>query len=164
MTKKDLFCLSDSAIESNSTEIIDIAKDLWTHPETGYREIHSSALLVSALEKLGFSVRKNLAITGFRADLDTGIPGPVIAVMGEYDALLIPSHPEAVNGVAHSCGHHTCAAGLIAAIRSFATSALRRPIVSQVAKSWRFMLLGWTTSKSTRRKRPTPERASASTV
>ncbi len=113
MSKENLFCLSDSAIESNSSEIMDIAKDLWCNPETGYRETRSSQLLISALESLGFEVRKNLAVTGFRADLDTGRPGPTVAVMGEYDALLIPSHPEAVNGAAHSCGHHTCAAGLI---------------------------------------------------
>ena len=113
MSKENLFQQSDSAIENRSSQIIDIAKDLWRNPETGYREVRSSELLISALENLGFSVRKNLAITGFRADLDTGKPGPTIAIMGEYDALLIPSHPEAVNGVAHSCGHNTSAAGLI---------------------------------------------------
>ncbi|MBR7120642.1 MAG: amidohydrolase [Lentisphaeria bacterium] len=113
MTREILFQQSDSAIENHASQITSIAKTLWEHPETGYREENSSALLISTLEKLGFEVRKNLAITGFRADLDTGKPGPTIAIMGEYDALIVPGHPEAVNGLAHSCGHHTSAAGLI---------------------------------------------------
>ena len=113
MNKENLFKQSDSAIESNADKIIGIAKDLWCNPETGYREKRSSQVLINALTELGFDVKTGLAVTGFRADLDTGKPGPVVAVMGEYDALIIPSHPEAVNGVVHSCGHHTSAAGLI---------------------------------------------------
>jgi amidohydrolase len=113
MTREEVINLSDSAIKSQAERIIGIGKQLWKNPETGYRETASSALLISELEKLGFKVRTGLAITGFRADLDTGKEGPTIAVMGEYDALIIPSHPEAVNGVVHSCGHNTSAAGLI---------------------------------------------------
>ena len=113
MSKEALFQQSDRAIEQNAEKIIDIARDLWQNPETGYREIRSSRVLVNALQQLGFTVKTDLAVTGFRADLDTGKPGPTIAIMGEYDALLIPSHPEAVDGKAHSCGHNTSAAGLI---------------------------------------------------
>ena len=113
MTREEVIRLSDSAIQNRADHIMNIGKELWKNPETGYRETASSALLISELEKLGFQVTTGLAITGFRADLDTGKPGPTIAVMGEYDALIIPSHPEAVNGVVHSCGHNTSAAGLI---------------------------------------------------
>ena len=113
MSTQNIFNLSDTAIKENSEKIIGIARDLWRHPETGYRETRSSAILIKALEELGFEVTGNLAVTGFRADLDTGKPGPTIAIMGEYDALIIPSHPESVNGVVHSCGHNTSAAGLI---------------------------------------------------
>ena len=115
MTNEEIFKLSESAIKSQADYITGIAGELWKNPETGYRETASSALLIGALEKLGFKVASGLAVTGFRADLDTGRPGPTIAVMGEYDALIVPGHPEAVNGVVHSCGHNTSAAGLIGA-------------------------------------------------
>ena len=113
MDKKTIIAASDNAINNAGRMIIDLAKKIWQNPETGYRETETSKLLVKTLETLGFKVKTGLAITGFRADLDTGRPGPAIAVMGELDALLIPGHPEAVNGVAHSCGHHTSAASLI---------------------------------------------------
>ena len=115
MTREEIFNLSDSAIKKEADFIMGIGKELWAHPETGYRETASSALLVKALEKFGFKVTTGLAITGFRAELDTGKPGPTVAVMGEFDALIIPGHPEAVDGVVHSCGHNTSAAGLIGA-------------------------------------------------
>ena len=113
MDKKQLFALSDDAVNQAGGSIISLAKDIWKNPETGYRENRTSALLVKTLQDLGFEVKTGLAVTGFRADLDTGKPGPVVAIMGELDALLIPSHPEAVNGAAHSCGHNTSAAALI---------------------------------------------------
>ena len=106
MNKENLFKQSDSAIESNADKIIGIAKDLWCNPETGYREKRSSQVLINALTELGFDVKTGLAVTGFRADLDTGKPGPVVAVMGEYDALIIPSHPEAVNLIPCKASEH----------------------------------------------------------
>jgi len=113
MNKQEVFQLSNQAIKNAEEQIIGIGKKLWENPETGFREVKSAALLTKTLEDLGFKVKTGLAVTGFRADLDTGKPGPTIAVMGEFDALLIPSHPEAVDGVAHACGHNTSAAGLI---------------------------------------------------
>ncbi|MBE6358702.1 MAG: amidohydrolase [Lentisphaerae bacterium] len=113
MTREEIFQLSDRAIAAGKEKIIGIAGKLWKDPETGYRETRSSALLVRALEELGLKVQTGLALTGFRADLDTGRPGPTLAIMGEFDALIIPTHPEAVNGVVHACGHNTSAAALI---------------------------------------------------
>ena len=113
MTKQEVLQLSDQAIKSAEDYIMNLGKTIWANPETGYRETQTADLLVGELEKLGFEVKTGLAVTGFRADLDTGKPGPTIAIMGELDALLIPSHPEAVNGAAHSCGHNTSAAALI---------------------------------------------------
>ena len=133
MDAQKIFDLSDAAIRENAEKIIDIAKDLWKHPETGYRETRSAGVLTDALEKLGFTVKKNLAVTGFRADLDTGKPGPTIAIMGEYDALIIPSHPEAVDGVVHSCGHHTSAAGLIGTAIGLKAAAASGELCGKIA-------------------------------
>lgn len=105
-----------------------IGEAIWRHPETGYREVETSNFLAKKFEDLGFKVRRGLALTGFRADLDTGRPGPTIGVVGELDALIQPCHPEAVNGVAHSCGHHTHAAAIWGA-----AAALKNPeVLSQL--------------------------------
>lgn len=115
MTENDIKQVSDNAISAVGDHLISISKDIWQHPETGYREERTSALLIAEFEKLGFEVKKGLALTGFRADLDTGKPGPTVAIFGEMDALLIPTHPEAVNDTVHSCGHHTSCVNMLGA-------------------------------------------------
>ena len=115
MNKQEITALSDKTICAASDHLISLAKDIWQHPETGYREERTSALLAAEFEKMGFQVKKGLALTGFRADLDTGRQGPVVAILGEMDALLVPQHPEAVNGIAHSCGHNTSGVSMLGA-------------------------------------------------
>ena len=115
MTKNDIAQISDNAIRTVGDHLISISQDIWKHPETGYREERTSALLVAEFEKLGIPVKKGLAMTGFRAELDSGKPGPVVAIFGEMDALLIPSHPEAVDGKAHSCGHNISGVNMLGA-------------------------------------------------
>ena len=53
----------------------------------------------------------------FRADIDTGRPGPTVAILGELDSLIIPSHPECdkETGAVHSCGHNASATALFGA-------------------------------------------------
>lgn len=95
-------------IDANRKEIFDIAEYLLHHPELGYREYETSKFVKEELEKLGLTVSTGFAITGLRADIDSGKPGPRIAVMGELDALPVPTHPFAdpATGAAHACGHH----------------------------------------------------------
>jgi metal-dependent amidase/aminoacylase/carboxypeptidase family protein len=47
-------------------------------------------------------------VTGVRADLDSGRPGPALAVLGELDGLIAFGHPHAdpETGAAHMCGHN----------------------------------------------------------
>lgn len=96
-------------------EIEALGEAVWRNPETGYREIHTGELLAEKLEMLGLPVHRHLALTGLRAELDSGRPGPVVGIVGELDALLQPSHPAARCGVVHACGHHTHAAALYGA-------------------------------------------------
>lgn len=116
-----------AAIESEKVKIISIGEDILHHPELGFKEVRTSALVKSSFEKLGFSDIKKCAITGVRGTLCCGSrftadTYPVcVAVMGELDAVLSPSHQFAdpVTGAAHACGHNAqiaamlgCAAGL----------------------------------------------------
>lgn len=102
-------------VKAYAKEIIDIGEHVWKNPEPGYREVKTSAFLAGKLEELGLTVKKGLAVTGFRADIDTGREGPVLAVLGEMDSLILPNHPQCdkSTGAIHACGHNASSASLL---------------------------------------------------
>ncbi len=108
------------SIDENRNGILAIADFLLNNPETGYKEKKTSAFVKKELEKLGLEVKTDLVMTGLRADIDSGRPGPKIAIMGELDALPVPSHPFAdkETGAAHACGHHAQITMMLAAARA----------------------------------------------
>lgn len=102
-----------AAAEKNADFMKGVLDHIWAEPETGYRETKTSAYLAGIFRDLGYEVREAGDIPGFTAELDTGRPGPTIAAIFELDALIVPEHPEAVDGKVHACGHHAqCAAGV----------------------------------------------------
>ena len=69
------------AINSKSDFICSVGEHIWKNPESGFKEVKTSAYLVKILEDMGLKVETGLAVTGFRADIDTGKPGPTVAVL-----------------------------------------------------------------------------------
>lgn len=107
-------------VEKHRELIFAAERYIWAHPETGYREWKTDAYLSEAFEKLGYTLVKAGNIPGFYTDIDTGIPGPKVLILGELDALYCENHPESVDGVVHACGHNAqCAAllGVAAALK-----------------------------------------------
>ena len=96
-------------VAKHSGEAIDIARDILEHPETGFREVRTAKLVAEFFDHLGLPHRDGLAMTGVRADVAGGVPGPRVAVMGELDSLIVPGHPfvDPNTQFAHACGHHT---------------------------------------------------------
>ena len=74
-------------LDSNSEKYGEIAMEIWNWAEMGYQEEKSSALLQKTLADEGFSIKTGIANipTAFVAEYGSG--SPVIAVLGEYDAL-----------------------------------------------------------------------------
>lgn len=71
-------------------------------PELGFQEFKTSAYLATALEQAGYQVTRNIhQTTGIVAELDSGVPGPVLALRADMDAL-----GHVIDGVA--CARHTC--------------------------------------------------------
>ena len=104
----------DESIQKHKKHFTNIAMEIWSNAELGYQETQSSQLLADALKKEGFVVKKSVAgiPTAFTAEY--GTKGPVIAILGEFDALpgLAQSNSpfkEIVDnetGAGHACGHH----------------------------------------------------------
>ena len=101
-----------------------ISRQIWENPELGYHENKSSALLQQELRANGFEIQAGVAgePTGFIATFGSG--KPVIAVMGEFDALPglsqkdIPQQsPVQAGAPGHGCGHNLLgAASALAAV------------------------------------------------
>lgn len=101
----------------------DCARTLFEHPETGGNEKFSANYLREILEKEGFTIHNVEKMEhAFYAEYGQG--KPVIAILGEYDALpglsqKVLSSKEAIveGGPGHGCGHNLLgSAALIGAI------------------------------------------------
>jgi aminobenzoyl-glutamate utilization protein B len=99
-------------LESKTEAYSLIAQQIWGFAEMGYQEKQSSALLQSTLAEAGFTITAGVAgiPTAFTAEYGSG--GPVIAILGEYDALpglsqkAVPVKESAGEKAGHACGHH----------------------------------------------------------
>ena len=106
-----------TAIAAESEALITLSKDIWDHPESGFREHRSAKRTSDYMRSLGLHPRENIAITGVIAKINTGRPGPHVAVMGELDSLIVPEHINAdpETGAAHVCGHNIQIGNMLAA-------------------------------------------------
>lgn len=100
-----------------------VSKQIWDNPELGYHEDKSSALLQAQLKAAGFRVQSGVADepTGFVASYGQG--KPVIAILGEFDALpglsqqALPERVPVVAGApGHACGHNLLGSGAALAV------------------------------------------------
>tara|TARA_B100001939_G_scaffold340412_1_gene348470 strand:+ start:242 stop:1546 length:1305 start_codon:yes stop_codon:yes gene_type:complete len=88
--------------------------DLWDFAELGYQETQSVDAITDILKKEGFTIKKNVADIPTAFIAEYGNEGPVIGILGEFDALpgLAQSKStfrEIANnntGAGHACGHH----------------------------------------------------------
>ena len=108
---------ANDAIDANSSDLIAISQDVWNHPESGFREHRTAKLVAEFMKKIGLEPRDNVAITGVIARIDTGRPGPHVAIFGELDSLIVPEHrlADLRTGAAHVCGHNIQVGNMLAA-------------------------------------------------
>ena len=108
MDKNELKKLLCEAVDSVKDQTKAFADDVAAHAELGFFETRTSDKLAGALEGLGLDVKRGLARTGLRADIEGGAQGPKVAVIGELDGIVCRKHPLAVEetGASHACGHN----------------------------------------------------------
>ena len=117
MTKSELKAKVCEIIDARADDIYAIGEKILKKPEMGYREFNTATLVAEEFEKLGIPYKTGLAVTGVKGNLTGGKSLARVAVIGELDAVISPTHPEAdpTNGAAHACGHNAQIAVMLGA-------------------------------------------------
>lgn len=92
-------------------DVYDIAKDIYMHPELGYKEFRTSDIVKDYITKYLDNVEiQSFAKTGLKFTLPTKEEKRLkMAFIVELDAVYAPSHfhADAETGAAHNCGHYS---------------------------------------------------------
>lgn len=110
-------------IGDKKNELTAVSDFIWDHPEIRFEEFESSRKIMDMLSEEGFNVQDNLANIETAFVGEFGTEGPVIAFLGEYDALAdlsqesgVAEHRPIVAGdYGHGCGHNLLGVGALGA-------------------------------------------------
>ncbi|MAG76478.1 MAG: N-acyl-L-amino acid amidohydrolase [Colwelliaceae bacterium] len=111
-------------------QVIKWRRHFHENPELSNREFETAKTIAKYLNELGLEVQTGVAKTGVVAVLDSGKPGPVVALRADMDALPVTesvdlpfaskvrtTHEGMDVGVMHACGHDTHVAMLMGAAK-----------------------------------------------
>lgn len=111
------------SVDEKKERYAEASDQIWGYAELALREYRSAALLAKLLKEEGFRVTEGLPglPTAFVAEYGQG--KPVIAYLGEYDALpglsqeadKLERSPIQEGAPGHGCGHHLLGVGAVAA-------------------------------------------------
>jgi aminobenzoyl-glutamate utilization protein B len=101
-------------VDAIKPRFMDLADRVWAMPEVCYTEARSSAEHLAELRHQGFRITENVADIPTALMGEWGDGGPVIAFLGEYDALpglsqqagVAEPRPIEAGGHGHGCGHN----------------------------------------------------------
>ncbi len=102
-------------VDDKREDYIALSDRVWGMPELAYGEHRSVAEHLGMLEKEGFRITRDVAGIPTAVMAEAGEDGPVIAILGEYDALpglsqqagiAEPMPVDGDGGVGHGCGHN----------------------------------------------------------
>ncbi|MEB8330508.1 amidohydrolase [Flavobacteriaceae bacterium KMM 6897] len=105
-------------IKNIEKKVIAWRRDIHQNPELGNREIRTADMVAKHLKSLGMDVTTNVGVTGVIGVLKGSLPGPVVALRADMDALPVLERTPVpfaskvktiYNGnetnVMHACGH-----------------------------------------------------------
>jgi amidohydrolase len=108
----------DDAVQRVTPRVVDWRRDFHQHPELGFAETRSAAVIADHLRSLGLEVRTGVGKTGVVGVLHGARPGRVVALRADMDALPVQeatglAFASTATGtymgntvpVAHACGH-----------------------------------------------------------
>ncbi len=116
--KESLQTKAKLAADKIEQKVIDWRRDFHANPELGNREFRTAEIVAKHLRSLNIDVTTGVAKTGVVGVLKGGLPGPVIALRADMDALPITERANIPfaskikttyngneTGVMHACGH-----------------------------------------------------------
>src|ERR1700749_1538640 len=112
-------------VDARKADFEALSDRVWGMPELCYGEFRSCAEHTAMLEQHGFRVTKDVAGIPTAVMGESGEDGPVIAILGEYDALpglsqeagVAEPKPLPGDGYGHGCGHNLLgSASMLAAV------------------------------------------------
>jgi amidohydrolase len=123
---QDLSAEIDARLPAVMPNVIAWRRDFHQHPELSNREVRTSKIVADHLRSLGLEVQTGIAKTGVVGILRGAMPGPVVALRADMDALPVTEmtdlpfksterstyNGEEV-GVMHACGHDSHTAMLM---------------------------------------------------
>ncbi|WP_125761660.1 amidohydrolase [Companilactobacillus hulinensis] len=110
-------------LDDSRDEIIQIREYLHAHPEVSFKEKNTSAYIKKFYQNLDCTVRDCGDGHGIIVDIDSGNPGPKLALRADFDALAVQEDNDLPfksqnSGVMHACGHDGHTAYLMVVARS----------------------------------------------
>ena len=120
----------DAMADNVESDVIKWRHHFHEFPELSNREVNTAKYIADYLTSLGLDVQTGIAKTGVVAILDSGKPGPVVALRADMDGLPVKEQNDLAyrstqvgeyNGnevpVMHACGHDTHMAMLMGAAK-----------------------------------------------
>ena len=99
-------------------ELVRLRRDIHQHPELGFQEFRTAALVADTLAEIGgYEIKTGVGRTGVTAQIGTG-DGPTIGIRADMDALPIQQlrdvpYKSTTDGLMHACGHDAHTAMLL---------------------------------------------------
>src|SRR5690606_31141329 len=113
------------ASEALHHEMTEWRRDFHRHPELSFEETRTAGLVAQRLRDFGLDPVEGIGKTGVAAMIDSGKPGPSLALRADMDALPMDDRggkdwQSHTAGVAHTCGHDGHTAALLGVARHLA--------------------------------------------
>lgn len=114
----------EDSLQTLYSDMVKWRRHFHQHPELSFQEYETSKMIAELLQSWGLEVRQSGTGTGIAATLKGALPGKVIALRADIDALPISDeknceYASKVPGVMHACGHDAHTAELLAVARYY---------------------------------------------
>ena len=114
-----------AVVDSREAALTELSQKVWEYAEPGLQEKQSAKAIADYLESEGFRVQRGVGTIPTAICAEYGSGHPVIAYLGEYDALARldqkvvthkeAAHPEEPDRYGHGCGHNNLGVGAVGA-------------------------------------------------
>ncbi|SEC51073.1 aminobenzoyl-glutamate utilization protein B [Rhizobiales bacterium GAS191] len=127
-------------VEEKCDKFFALSDRVWEMPELNYEEFRSSEEHAVLLQEEGFRVTRGVGGLPTAVMGEAGEGGPVIAILGEYDALpalsqeagIAEPRPLLAGGNGHGCGHNLLGAGALQAATAVKDYLARRRLKGRI--------------------------------